>query len=143
MRELKLKPSRRLGAGLLVLGLLACVAIAQADVPVPLQWGWMILVGGAVYWHMRHAATLPVLALAQDGGLHVRAGDGDWEAARVLPDSLVSTRMIVLRYRGRADRTRTLVLLPDSAAADDLRKLRVSLRWARHTRSDTSSPDAG
>lgn len=143
MRELKLKPSRRLGLGLLVLGLLVCVAIAQADVPVPLQGSLMMMVGGAVYWHWQRAAALPGLALAQDGSLHVRAGDDDWEEVRVLPDSLVSTRMIVLRYRGRADRTRTLVLLPDSASADDLRRLRASLRWARHTRSDTSSPDAG
>jgi toxin CptA len=143
MRELKLKPSRRLGLGLLILGLLVCVAIAQADVPVPLQGSLMMVVGGAVYWHMQRAATLPGLALAQDGSLHARAGDGDWEIARVLPDSLVSTRMIVLRYRGKADRTRTWILLPDSASADDLRRLRVSLRWARHTRSDTSSPGAG
>ena len=143
MRELKLKPSRLLRLGLLVLGLLVCVAIAQADVPVPLEWGLMMVVGGAVYWHMQRAAALPGLALAQDGKLQVRAGDGDWETARVLPDSLVSTRMIVLRYRDKANRTRTLVLLPDSASADDLRRLRASLRWARHTRSDTSSPDAG
>ena len=33
--------------------------------------------------------------------------------------------------------------LPDSADADALRRLRVSLRWARRTRSDTGFPDAG
>jgi len=52
-------------------------------------------------------------------------------------------RLIVLRYRPAGVRVRTLTLLPDSADADALRRLRVSLRWAARTRSDTAFPDAG
>ncbi|MFN3715444.1 MAG: hypothetical protein ACK4R8_01840, partial [Thiobacillus sp.] len=51
--------------------------------------------------------------------------------------------MIVMRYQLPGARARSLTLLPDSASSDDFRRLRASLRWARRTRSDTSSPDEG
>lgn len=143
MRELKLKPSRRLGLAAIMLGSLASVAIMLADLPVLLQAGLMIVACAAVVRKLRQAANLPHLALADDGGLFVRTAGEAWQEVTILPDSLVSTALVVLRYRQMGERARTLVLLPDSAGTDDLRRLRVSLRWARHTRSDTSSRDAG
>ena len=143
MRELKLKPSRSLGLGFALLAILVCVAIMRADLPAWVQAGLMAGVGITTLWGVRRTARLPSLALAGDGGLHGRHGNEDWQVVTVLPDSFVSTILIVLRYREQHGRVRSVSLLPDSATADDLRRLRVSLRWARHTRSDTSSPDVG
>jgi len=66
----------------------------------------------------------------------------EWCDVEVLGDSFVSTGLIVLRYR-MAGKMRILTLLPDSADTDALRRLRVSLRWAPRTHSDTAFPDAG
>ena len=83
------------------------------------------------------------LRMTADGRLQRMDEQGEWRDVEVLGDSLVSPALIVLRYRTSARHVRSLTLLPDSAPADDLRRLRVLLRWARHTRSDTASPDAG
>jgi toxin CptA len=78
-----------------------------------------------------------------DGSLQGLDEAAEWREVEVLGDSFVATGLIVLRYRIGDQSARSLTLLPDSASADDLRRLRVSLRWIRRTRSDTSSPDAG
>ena len=83
------------------------------------------------------------LGIAADGRLQCLDGRAEWSDVEVLDDSFVSTALIVVRYRTADRQVRALTLLPDSADADTLRRLRVSLRWARRTRSDTSFPDAG
>ncbi|MCA1926009.1 MAG: hypothetical protein LDL16_07015 [Thiobacillus sp.] len=143
MRELKLKPSRRLGWMTLGLGLLAGVAVTRTALPIPWQAGLIAGTCLATFWQLRRMARVPRMALADDGSLNVREDDGDWRKATVLPDSFVSPAMIVMRYQLPGARARSLTLLPDSASTDDFRRLRASLRWARRTRSDTSSPDEG
>lgn len=144
MREIEVKPSPLLGVLLAGMAALALAAVWLAALPA----GTGLILGGGVIgwvvWNRRQARLSCVMRVAADGQLQCIAGDGGWCDAEVLDDTLVSPLLIVLRYRSAADpRTRTQVLLPDSAAADDLRRLRVSLRWTRRTRSGTSSPDAG
>ncbi len=143
MREIELKPSRRLGLLLLVMAALAVAALWLADLP----WGVRLLLSMAVaassVWGWRQGALPGKLRLAADGRLQCPDGTGAWCDVDVLDDSFVSTVLIVLRYRMADGKRRVLTLLPDSADSDDLRRLRVSLRWARRTRSDTSSPGAG
>ena len=143
MREIELKSSRRLGLLLLVMAALALVAVWLADLP----WGVRLLLGMAVaalsVWGWRRASLSGKLRLAVDGRLQCLDGTGAWCDVDILDDSFVSTVLIVLRYRMADGKRRALTLLPDSADSDDLRRLRVSLRWARRTRSDTSSPDVG
>src|SRR5512139_1680452 len=143
MREIELKPSRRLG--LLLLGgvVLALVAVALADVSavVALALGAAVIALGV--WGWRRAAPVASLRIAADGRLQCLDDAAEWRDVEVLGDSFVSTVLIVLRYRTADGQVHALTLLPDSADADDLRRLRVSLRWARRTRSDTSFPDAG
>ena len=145
MREIELKPSRLLG--LLLLGgvALALVAILLAEVPDGAVLALGVAVIGLGLWGWRHAAAAPraSLRIAADGRLQCLDDTAEWRDAEVLGDGFVSTALIVLRYRTADRHVRTLTLLPDSADADDLRRLRVSLRWASRTRSDTSSPDAG
>ena len=140
MREIELKPSRRLGLLLVGMLLLALAAVMLAALPGPLQLTLGMAVAGLVGWGWRQARPLARLRIAADGRL--QSLDDEWCDAEILGDSFASTALIVLRYR-MAGKVRTLTLLPDSAAADDLRRLRVSLRWTRRTRSDRASPDAG
>ncbi|HQS82220.1 MAG TPA: hypothetical protein PKV42_07135 [Thiobacillus sp.] len=140
MREIELKPSRRLGLLLAGMLLLALAAVMLAALPGPLQLTLGMAVAGLVGWGWRQARPLARLRIAADGRL--QSLDDEWCDAEILGDSFASTALIVLRYR-MAGKVRTLTLLPDSAAADDLRRLRVSLRWTRRTRSDRASPDAG
>jgi toxin CptA len=144
MREIELKPSRRLGLLLLGMMALALVAIGLASLPAGIQLTLGTGVIGLVAWGWRRACSTGVLRVAADGRLQYLGGEGEWRDIEVQGDSLVSLALIVLRYRIATDkRVRSLTLLPDSAEADDLRRLRVSLRWTRRTRSDTASPDAG
>ena len=143
MHEIELKPSRRLGLLLAGMTGLALVALWAAALPVWLQAALSALLVAAAALSVRRAR--PALRLRQraDGGLQAQAGAGEWRDVVVLDDSFVSPALIVLRYRMEGKRPRALSLLPDSADAEDLRRLRVSLRWASRTRSDTTSPGAG
>ena len=143
MREIELKPSRRLGLLLLAMRALALLAIGQAALPAAarLALGATAIGLGLRGWHW--AAPTMSLRIAPDGRLQCLDDAAEWHDAEVLDDSFVSTALIVVRYRTADRQVRALTLLPDSADADTLRRLRVSLRWARRTRSDTSFPDAG
>jgi len=102
-----------------------------------------VVVIGLALWGWRRAAPVASLRIAADGRLQCLDDAAEWRDAEVLEDSFVSTALIVVRYRTADRQVRSLTLLPDSADADDLRRLRASLRWARRTRSDTGFPDAG
>ena len=143
MHEIELKPSRRLGLLLAGMVALAWAALWLAALPV---WARLGLGGGVGALAVRawRGACRPVhLRLRADGGLQLGDETGDWTDIAVRNDSFVSTGLIVLRYRTADGRAHALTLLPDSADADALRRLRVSLRWASRTRSDTVSPGAG
>jgi len=142
MRQIEFKPSRRLGLLLLGVVTLALVAVGLTALPVALQLTLGVFVIGLAAWGGRPARPVARLRVAADGRLQCLDGAMEWRDVDVLGDSFVSTGLIVLRYR-TAGRVRTRTLLPDSADADALRRLRVSLRWARHTRSDTANPDVG
>ena len=143
MREIELKPSRRLGWMLAGMAALALLAVGLAALPA----GWQLALGagviGLAVGSARRAAPVTRLRIDADGGLQCQDAAGEWQAMAVLGDSFVSPALIVLRYRDGDGPVRTRTLLPDSAAADELRRLRVSLRWARRTRSDTTAPGAG
>ena len=143
MREIELKPSRRLGLLLAGMLLLALSAVYLAALPGRLQLALGVAVTGLSVWGWRRASPMASLRIAGDGRLQYLDDMAEWRDAEVLGDSFVSTALIVVRYRPAVGRLHTLTLLPDSADADDLRRLRVSLRWTRRTHSDTSSPDAG
>ena len=143
MHEIVPIPSRLLG--LLPLGMagLSFTALYLAALPAVFQILTGLLVIALSVWGWQRACAVEAVRVTADGTLQCQDGEGEWREVEVLGDSLVSPALIVLRYRFETQRVRTQVLLPDSADAEDLRLLRVSLRWARHTRSDTASPDAG
>ncbi|MDO9219451.1 MAG: hypothetical protein Q7T90_00360 [Thiobacillus sp.] len=143
MREIELKPSRQLGLLLMGMALLALVAMSLAALPGSMQW----VLGGVVVclvgWGGWRASRMARLRIGADGQLQAPDETNEWRDVEVQRDSFVATGLIVLRYRLDGQRLHSLTLLSDSASADDLRRLRVSLRWIRRTRLDTSSRDAG
>ena len=143
MTEIELKRSFVLMALQLAMCLLTAVAISLADLPgliqLALAMGLLIALGWTV-WQWRR--PLPGLRIKADGQIQLDAGNSGWHPVALLPGSFVSPGLSVVRLR-TPDSTRPLVLLPDSASRDALRRLRLSLRWAPRTRSDTAFPGAG
>jgi toxin CptA len=148
MQEIELKPSRYLRAGLLLALGLCFWALSQAALPVGIQFALGTLASAGMLWQWRRNIRLPVLRVTIDGGLQCRDAAGDWQDLALEDDSFVSSWLLVLRYRkidtgGTGSSVTALTLWPDSAAAGDLRRIRVALRWAPRTRWDTSDPDGG
>lgn len=143
MREFEFKPSRRLG--LLRLGMMGLALLAVWIAALPTE-GRLMLSGGMIGLFMlasRRAGFRTMVRVAADGRLRCQDQQGEWREVEVMGDSFVSTGLIVLRYRLPGERVRALTLFSDSAGTDDLRRLRVSLRWANHTRSGKAFPGAG
>ncbi|MDP1862897.1 MAG: hypothetical protein Q8K52_03200 [Thiobacillus sp.] len=143
MHEIVPKPSRLLGLLLLGMAGLSITAIIISALPAVIQILTGLLVMGLSVWGWQRASVVEVVRVTAGGMLQCQNGEGEWQDVEVLGDSLVSLALIVLRYRHEAQYVRTLVLLPDSVDAESMRRLRVSLRWARHTRSDTAFRDTG
>jgi len=134
---LQRRPSPLLGGGLLLCALLALLALSltRLSLPVLLLLGVLLLLQLGWLWprhvSLRHARA--VTALRYDvAGWHVLRRDGSETAATLLPDTWVSTLLTVVRLR-EAGRwwSLSVILLPDAAAADALRRLRLRLRFSR------------
>ena len=85
-------------------------------------------------WHLAQAlqrgrSATRTLELNATGGARCQDGLGQWLDAEILPGSYVSGWLIVLILGAGGRRRRALVLLPDAAATEELRRLRVWLRW--------------
>jgi hypothetical protein len=110
---------------------LACAWISLPTLAFPpvaagiaLAWAWHL----AQALH-RTAGTVCALELAAEGNARWQDGSGQWYEAEILPSSYVSSWLVVVNLGAGGGRRRSLVLLPDCAAADDLRRMRVWLRW--------------
>ena len=136
-------PSRRLGLLLSGMTALALWALYLAALPSGIQWALGLAVLGWGGWGWRQARPRARLRIAADGRLQCLDDRAEWRDAEVLGDSFVSTALTVLRYRVAGQPVRSLTLMPDSADPETLRRLRVSLRWAPRTRSDTAFPGVG
>ena len=143
MRRIKIKPSRRLGLLLVGVTLLAVIAVQSAALPGGIQLLLGAVAMGWSGWSWRRMSRPAGLRVTADGRLQCLNKQDEWCDAEILADSFVSTGLLVIRYRISGQPIQTLVLLPDSVDADDMRRLRVSLRWTPRTRSDTSFPGAG
>jgi toxin CptA len=143
MREIELKPSRLLGMLLLGMAALALTAVCSSALPGAVQLALSAALIGVIGWNWQQDLHSEALRLTAAGRLQSMDEQGEWGDVEVLGDSLVTPALIVLRYQPPDGHVRSLTLLPDSTTPDNLRRLRVSLRWARHTRSDTANPDVG
>jgi hypothetical protein len=115
---------------------MAGAALACAWISLPLLAFAPVATGIALAcaWHLAQAMqwgadTVRALELAARGNARWQDGSGQWHDVEILPSSYVSSRLVVVNLRAEAGRGRSLVLLPDCAVAEELRQLRVWLRW--------------
>ena len=120
----------------LALTLMAGAALACAWISLPGLAFVPVAAGIALAWasHLAQAlqrgkGAVRALELGAQGRARWQDGSGQWQEAEILPSSYASDWLVVVNMRGSGRRDRSLVLLPDSAAAEELRRLRVWLRW--------------
>jgi hypothetical protein len=81
----------------------------------------------------RHAAlgfggnAIRRILARQDGSWWIERADGGGEAVRLLPDSVMTGWLLVLRFRFDNGKSATRLILGDEADEDALRRLRVRL----------------
>jgi len=119
-----------------VLGALHVLALAAGWVSLA-GWGaYLVLSGVALSAVASLAKALTVLPsavlsleLRADGRASWRDRSGAWYEGALGTDHYVSPLLVVLRLKPAARGIRRLVLASDSASAEQLRRLRVWLRW--------------
>jgi hypothetical protein len=128
-----LRPSRILA---LALTLTAGTALACAWISLPGLAFAPLAAGIALAWAAHLAQALQrgkraarALELDAQGRARWQDGSGRLQEAEILPSSYASGWLVVVNLRESGRRGRSLVLVPDCAAAEELRRLRVWLRW--------------
>ncbi len=143
MAEIELKHSLWLRVLVIAMVLLAAVSIVSAHLAVSIQTLLATgLLGGIGWGFWQGRKPLPGVRIQPNGQIQVSVAGGDWARAEVL-SGFITPGLTVVRLRTADDAVYRLTLLPDSASPEALRQLRVSLRWAPRTRSDTRFPGAG
>lgn len=127
MLTLAVQPSHWLKRAIWALTGLAAVALMLAELPLWLQGLGLALL---MYVTFRGQGQGGVhLQCQADGSLAMRREE-EWRPVALLPGSIVNPWLSTIRYRSETGkRAGTLVLLPDSLAEDDFRRLRVWLKW--------------
>lgn len=142
---LELVPSRILLAGLAVCHLLALISLLICDLPVSitLSLGMLIafslVLNYARYGHRHSRWFVERVACLADGNWALQTADGRHHMAQLLDSSYVHPRLVILNFALGTFARRSVVLLPDSTDANDLRRLRVRLL----TRNEDEDADAG
>jgi toxin CptA len=134
---LQRQPSRLLGALVILLSVLACIAVLRSGLQPLLATASMLVVVGYGVWvwprqvSLRHAESVTGLRFDSQGW-HVMRSDGSEHAVRLLADTFVSAFLTVVRLRepGRWWPV-SVILLTDAATDDALRRLRLRLRFSR------------
>lgn len=127
-----IKPSEWLLRSVIALHLTACAAVLLCDLYLSVRFALLLLVLASLWRELRrHGAAVA------GGGILLKCNDRDWsidEAGQcssvdLLPDSRVLPYAVVVRLRHPQRRwPRSVLLLADSAHADELRRLRIWLR---------------
>ncbi|WP_051710827.1 protein YgfX [Andreprevotia chitinilytica] len=120
------------------LGLFLHVAALIVAVCLPLSWMvFALLLVVASFWLARRSRPQPQrLEALPDGLVRIRWPDGRTLDATVHVSTRVTSWITVLQLDAEKLRT-TLLLWPDSAAADPLRQWRVWLRWSQPSKTVT------
>ncbi len=134
---IKLAPSRLLAVVLILAHLGAVAAVWSAQLPLSVTLALKALIACSLGWTTWSAAlrraprSVIALEIDADGAARALQRDGEWIDCRVGGASFVTPFLIVLLLNpvGQGGRRLSTVLPPDSAGADELRALRVWLRW--------------
>lgn len=122
--------------------LFACLCVCS----LPVSW-WLksivCITLGLLGWKqvLRHAllhASNSIVALAVNvkSELSCQYLSGDWLTAELLPTTTVTPRLTVLNLKLSEQHSKlSVVIMTDSIAEEEFRKLRVWLKWAHHADS--------
>jgi|ERR1043166_239342 toxin CptA len=135
-----LKPSASL-AGLLIA---AHLAAAACLVPLALAWELKVcgvaMLGASLAFHLlrdaglRLSNSIVVFETHGDADCAITLRSGEWLHCDLLGTTFVTPWLTVINLRPQLRRwPRHVVILPDAAAVQDFRRLRVWLRWRRST----------
>jgi hypothetical protein len=129
-------PSRYLGIALGLAHGVAVVAVVVAPMPPTAAAALCVVILLSAVFHLARVGRLSmptsVLRVEVDGkgGVRVRQRDGRERAGRLLPSTVVSGRLVLLRLRlDGSRRARSVPLLPDNCETDAFRRLRAGLVW--------------
>lgn len=130
----ELNASRQLTGLLGGLHLVSAAALLLADLDGLLVTALLLLLCASLVYQLRRFAWLllpqsVIRLIWQDGQMRLLRRDGSEETVYILPDSTVWLHLQVLRLQGSAGVER-VIIMPDMAAQDVLRQLRVLLRHA-------------
>lgn len=141
--RLSLRPSRLVSKGLLALYALILPSLWLANLPWWGSLGLSLALLLAAYWHRRvQAQPVPeLLRLLPDGGWMIVWPSRMEELAQLADGVYCSRYLIRLPLRLDDGRQLRLMLWPDSAEANELRRLRVWLRWG--VRDERSAGQGG
>ena len=144
--RIALRPSRRLA---FLLGFFHALAIVSAGISLN-GWAQYLVAAGVLLSAagclaevlLRRPATAVSLELRADGSASWRESRGTWREGRLEGGQLVWPALVILGIKQARRRRKWIVLMPDSAPADDLKRLRVWLRWQPEARLDRRKPPA-
>lgn len=136
--RVQLRRSRLAGALIVVTHLATAALIAWLPVDGALRALAVIGVAGQALWALRTTSlrntrsAIVSIELEPDRRVVLRRRDGSCTEARALPDSYVGEQVLTLVVRREGSRrAHALLLLPDMVSAEDMRRLRVLLRFGR------------
>lgn len=138
MLRISIGPSRHLMVLLCLAHAAAAAACLAADAPIGLKIIVVVLIGasGALSLYgpalLRSPTAIIALEIIEGGALSFQTRNGEWHKGTLLASSFVAPYLTVLNVKspGKA-LTRHIVIMADSIASDEFRRLRVLLRWRR------------
>ena len=135
MLKINLRPSWILAAILAVAHGAAIAAVVVVEMPLWLTFVVMVALIANLSLELRHASLrMPdaVVAIEISSGnvLSIQTRRGEWLEYEVLGNTYVLSFLTILNLKQTdSGASKRIVILPDSIAAEDFRKLRVWLRW--------------
>jgi len=129
-------PSTQLGMAIVAGHAAALMAVGVAQVPLVLATALCAAIVGSAVLHMARLARVALpqsivgMELAGDGRVQVRQRDGRVRRARLLPSTVVGSRLTVVRLRLDCQRCHaSCLLLSDNCETEAFRRLRAGLVW--------------
>jgi hypothetical protein len=132
-------PSQRLRFGVLGLHGIAMMATWMAQLPAQAQVLLCVFLVASAGWHLMPGKSI-ALRCHKDGQFSIHTGEA-WTPVEITLPRTWLPALTLLNFRANGDRrTRHLLILPDSLAEEDFRRLRVWLRWMTKPDKEPAAP---